>query len=103
MKLNVHPPSESNCSCGTWLDHWNKFSGQPAQLLCPMLMCVEKNEIGAHVQKDNSPDKTIYILPLCKNHAQPGQSVTVNDFLPLVPTNLAETCAKPQSQPTSAA
>jgi hypothetical protein len=68
-----------------------------------MLMCVEKNEIGAHVQKDNSPDKAIYILPLCKTQAQPGQSVTVNDYLPLVSANLAETCAKPQSQPTSAA
>jgi hypothetical protein len=97
MKLNIETPSGPNCSCGSWLDHWNKFSGQPAQLLCPVLMCVEKNEVGAHVQKDSSPDKTTYILPLCKNHsAQAGQSIAVNDYLPLVSTNISETCAKPQ-------
>ncbi len=62
-------------------------------------MCVEKTEVGAHVQKADSPDKNTYILPICKNHStQTGQSITVNDYLPLVSTNVTETCAKPQSQ-----
>jgi hypothetical protein len=98
MKLNIETPSASNCSCGSWFDHWNKLSGQPAPLLCPVLMCVEKTEVGAYVQKDSSPDKHTYILPLCKSHSsQAGQSIAVNDYLPLISTNLAETCAKPQS------
>jgi hypothetical protein len=98
MKLNIAAPSGTTCSCGSWLNHWNKFSGQSAPILCPVLMCVDKTEVGAHVQKDGNADLASYILPLCKNHsAQAGQSITVNDYLPLVSTNVDETCAKPQT------
>ncbi len=96
MKLNVQAPTGSTCACGNWLDHWNKFSGQSAPLLCPMIMCVEKTEVGAHVRKDDNADKTVYIVPLCTKHgSQAGETVAVNDYLPLVSTNLTETCAKP--------
>jgi hypothetical protein len=61
-------------------------------------MCVEKNEVGAHVQKDGNADQASYILPVCKNHSsQIGQSITVNDYLPLVSTNVSETCGKSQT------
>lgn len=98
MKLIVNNPDSSNCACGTWLDHWNKFSGQAAPVHCPLLMCVEKTEVGAHVHKEGSAGKT-YILPLCKRHAsQPGETIVVNDYLPLVSANVTETCAKPQGE-----
>lgn len=97
MKLIVDEAIDSNCSCGTWLDHWHKFSGQTAPLHCPLLMCVEKTEVGARVHKESGSDKTAYILPLCKQHAaKPGETIVVNDYLPLVSANVAETCAKPQ-------
>jgi hypothetical protein len=103
MKLKIEKPGDSTCSCGSWLNHWNAFSSQTMSALCPVLMCVEKNEVGAHVQKEGA-DKTLYILPLCQRHAaQAGEIITVNDYLPLVTTNVTETCAKEKStaQPAS--
>ena len=97
MKLTIAAPSGSNCSCGSWLDHWNKFSGQPAAFLCPATMCVDKTEVGAHVQKEGDGSKPAYIIPVCKNHAsQIGQTITVNDYIPLVSTDISETCGKPE-------
>ena len=99
MKLTVDTPDTSNCACGTWLDHWNKFSGQAAPHHCPLLMCVDPTEVGAHVRKEGVADNTTYILPLCKRHAsQPGETIVVNDYLPLVSANVTETCAKPQTE-----
>lgn len=103
MKLKIEKPSDKTCLCGSWLNHWNAFSNQPMAALCPVLMCVEKNEVGAHVQKEGA-DKNLYILPLCQRHAaQAGEIITVNDYLPLVTTNVSETCAKPTpaEQPAS--
>jgi hypothetical protein len=99
MKLIVQDPNGSTCSCGTWLDHYNKFSKQAAQVHCPLLMCVEKADIGGHVKKESGADSTTYILPLCKRHAsQPGEVIVVNDYLPLVPASVTETCANPQAE-----
>ena|SRR5579864_6931953 len=99
MKLIVQNPDGSTCSCGSWLDHYNKFAKQPAAVHCPLLMCVDRAEVGAHVQKEAGADKTTYILPLCKRHAsQAGEVIVVNDYLPLVSANVTETCAKPQSE-----
>lgn len=102
MKLIVQNPNGSTCSCGTWLDHWNKFSGQTVPVHCPLLMCVERAEIGAHVRKEGGADNTTYILPLCKRHtSQPGETIVVNDYLKLVSANITETCAKPQQTSTA--
>ena len=104
MKLIVQDSKGSNCSCGTWLDHYNKFSKQAAQVHCPLLMCVEKADVGGHVRKEGGADNTTYILPLCQRHAsQPGEIIVVNDYLPLVSANVSETCAKPQAESTDKA
>ena len=98
MKLTIQAPSGPNCACGTWLDHWKKFSGQSAPVLCPAFMCVDKIEVGVPVQKEGATGQSTYILPVCKRHSsQPGESTTVNDYFPLVSTNVSETCAKPQT------
>jgi hypothetical protein len=98
MKLIIQAPNESNCACGSWLDHWKKFSGQPAPVLCPGFMCVDKIEVGVPVQKEGGTDKNAYIALVCKRHSsQIGESITANDYFPLVSTNISETCGKPQS------
>src|SRR5580698_7009283 len=103
MKLIVENSNGSTCACGTWLDHWNKFSGQTAPVHCPLLMCVDKTEVGAHVHKEGGPDNATYILPLCARHAsQPGETIVVNDYLMLVSASVNETCAKPQPTESTA-
>jgi hypothetical protein len=104
MKLIVETPDPSNCTCGSWLEHWNKFSDQAAQVHCPLLMCVDPAEVGAHVRKEGVADNSTYILPLCKRHAaQAGEIIVVNDYLPLVSANVTETCAKPKAEATGQA
>jgi hypothetical protein len=94
MKLNnINGTSAPACSCGSWLEHWTKFSGQSIPVLCPAFMCMEKIEAGAHVQKDGTEEW--YIVPLCKNHsAKTGESISVNDYFPLVSADVSATCGK---------
>jgi hypothetical protein len=67
MKVkNVAGTSEKACKCGSWLDHWKKFSKQAVPAYCPAKDCLNKELVGAHVQKDSSSDKSSYICPsLC--------------------------------------
>ena len=69
MKItNINGTSDTNCKCGSWLNHWINYSRQNLPTYCPVLGCSEKPELGAHVQKANSYDRKWYIIPLCKTH-----------------------------------
>lgn len=62
MKVtNINGTSENSCSCGSWLKHWENFNktGQKSPNICPA--CNSSYvEVGAHVQKYGSPDKSWY-------------------------------------------
>ena len=96
MKVtNINGTSDNTCKCGSWLDHWKKFSQQALPTHCPEKSCIEKPELGAHVQKHGSSDSNWYILPLCKKHnAQSGGTLEVSDYVALAPANVKETCGK---------
>lgn len=65
MKVkNINGTSDNECTCGSWLEHWKKFSGQPVPILCPEERCNIKPEVGAFVQKDSATDNSWYIVPL---------------------------------------
>ena len=95
MKVkNVNGTSENVCKCGSWLNHWKKFSGQ-SRTYCPVVSCLEKIEVGAHVQKDSTTDSSWYIIPLCKKHnAETGKSLDISDVVVLVSANVSKTCSK---------
>ena len=89
---NINGTSDNKCKCLTWLDHWKKYSGRGIPTYCPTKECMEKSEVGAHVQKEDINDNSWYIIPLCKKcNAKKGQSLTVSDT-PLVSANVKETC-----------
>jgi hypothetical protein len=93
MKLkNVPNTSGKTCACGTWLDHWKKFSKQTPPTYCPADGCLEKAEVGAHVQKDG--DNSTYIVPLCKKHNADTGTFVVPDYTALVSANVSQTCGK---------
>jgi hypothetical protein len=96
MKLNnINGTSANTCGCGSWLEHWKKYSGQSLPNYCPDSTCVGKPEVGAHVQKDSSFDRSWYIVPLCtKCNAKTGQSLNISDSIKLVSANVSETCGK---------
>ena len=95
MKItNIDGTTQNTCSCGSWLDHWKKFSGQSI-MYCPVEFCLEKDLVGAHVQKVSLTDHKWYIIPLCQRHnAEKAKSLTVSDSYRLVSANISETCGK---------
>jgi len=95
MKVNnVNGTSDSSCKCGSWLDHWKKFGGGSVPTYCPVEQCLEKDLVGAHVQKDSSTDKSWYIVPLCKKHnGETGKSLQIAAYA-LVSANVSQTCGK---------
>lgn len=93
--VNINGTTQNTCSCGSWLNHWKKFSGQELPAYCPEERCPQKPEVGAHVQMDSSIDSSWYIIPLCKTHnAETGRALTVNDSVSLVSANVGKTCGR---------
>jgi len=90
---NINGTSDTTCACGSWLKHWEKFSGQSV-IYCPAGKCMKKDLVGAHVQKSNSSDDKWYIYPLCSAHNQSTGELEVSDTYKLVIANKKETCEK---------
>jgi hypothetical protein len=89
---NINGTSGLKCKCGSWLDHWKKFSGQKVNY-CVEVNCREKEVLGAHVQKSGIYyDDAWYIVPLCAKHNQATASLQISDAVKLVPANKALTC-----------
>lgn len=96
MKLkNINGTHDTNCACGSWLKHWEKFSGQSIKY-CPVSspFCLNTDLVGAHVQKADGSDNKWYILPLCSVHNQSKGTLEVPDCWPLASANKKETCQK---------
>jgi len=96
MKVNnINGTSDNTCKCGSWLDHWKKFSGQSLPSYCSEKTCTGKPEVGAHVQKDGSTDTAWYIVPFCAKHnSETGKSLEIVDSVKLASANVSQTCGK---------
>lgn len=94
---NINGTSENTtqCKCGSWINHWKKYNGgQSVPTYCPETSCLEKELIGAHVQKANSTDKDWYIVPLCQKHNKSKEDLVITDSVNLAPANKSKTCDK---------
>lgn len=95
MKVNnVNGTSQNASKCGSWLDHWKRFSGQAIPSYCAEKICTKPPAVGAHVQKDSSTDKGWYIAPLCNDHNRTSKSLELVDSTTLVSANVSQTCGK---------
>ena len=96
MKVrNINGTSDTNCACGSWLQHWKNFSGEPVGSYCKEVKCNKPPEVGAHVQKEDTSDSRWYIVPLCKDHNNMrGETIEVMSGTKLVSANKKETCEK---------
>ncbi len=88
---NINGTPASKCKCGSWLDHWDKFSGLQTGT-CRVVGCNTSAEVGAHVQRAGSSDW--YIIPVCKTHNACTEVLKVNDLTTFISANVQETCAK---------
>lgn len=96
MKVrNINGTTPHACRCGSWLDHWKRFSGRYSTPQCSKLFCYKMAEVGAHVQKDSDLDRNWYIVPLCRQHnALTNQSIDIWDDVQLIHANVSDTCGK---------
>ncbi len=96
MKVkNINGTSDNTCKCGSWLEHWENYSGQSLPPYCTVLTCYEKPEVGAHVQKEGTTDSGWYIVPMCKAHnGETGKTLQIRDATKLASANVSETCGK---------
>ncbi len=94
MKVkNINGTWGNTCRCGSWLNHWKNFSGQKLATYCSEENCFQKPEKGAHVQKSDSPERSWYIIPLCKFHDRGmGRSLSIRDTVNLVSADVTNTC-----------
>ncbi len=92
MKVkNINGTSQNNCKCGSWLKHWEKFSGRKAYS-CSAEGCYGIEIVGAHVQKDSLYDSNWYIVPFCYSHNRSVNKVELKIGVELVSANKEETC-----------
>lgn len=96
MKVkNLNGTSQTTCKCGSWLKHWESFSGKKAPKYCVVNNCLSTDLVGAHVQRDSYADKSWYIIPICKScNGKHGQDLTISDSTTLVSANKSKTCDK---------
>jgi hypothetical protein len=96
MKVNnINGTSQNTCKCDSWLNHWKNFSGQVLPKWCSEEKCIQKPEVGAHVQKDSFTDSNWYIVPFCYTHnGETGKSLEIVGSVKLVSANVSETCGK---------
>lgn len=92
---NINGTSDNKCKCGSWLEHWKKFSREK-QLpsYCSEKSCDQKPEDGAHVQKESLSDCDWYIVPLCVEHNRKDKSLEIKDTVEFVSANVDQTCGR---------
>lgn len=90
--LNISPGHI--CTCGSWLEHWNKFSKFGFMTdYCSVLDCKEPHKIGGHVQIAGSSNIHGYLIPLCHLHNRAyGHTFDIYNTIELVPADISNTC-----------
>ncbi len=67
----------------SWKDYWMSVKGYwPSK--CAAYRCNHSADVGGHVIKVNSLDKSWYIVPICYLHNNSGESFYVDESM-LVP------------------
>lgn len=83
---NLNGTSDNRVPYGydSWLDFWEKKSGKKAK---ECAHCSNGAQVGAHVQKADSNDRSWHIVPLCCrcNCKSSSEEFTVYDVL--IPVN----------------
>lgn len=95
MKVkNINGTSQTSCTCGSWLQHWENFSGQSKPRYCTVKSCMKIDLVGVPVQKADGSDEKWYIFPMCSTHSHARGTLEVSDHFNLVPAARQEVLSK---------
>jgi hypothetical protein len=92
--VNLGGTSELTCVCGSWLDHWKKFSAQTVRR-CTVKKCSGSELVGAHVRLAGTNDPAI--CPICKSCNNQTGFLDVEDNVVLVSAIVRQTCGRRSS------
>ena len=82
------------CKCGSWIKHWEKFSGKTRDK-CSVVGCTEAAMEGAHIKIVNGTINSWYIMPVCESHNPPtNKKATVKSNTVFVPVRKDWACEK---------
>lgn len=84
----------TTCACGSWLNHWKRFSRRSLPVFCPVDGCMYPVSVGAHVQMADTNQLDWYIAPLCSAHSHSKEVLDYLSWCPLVPVGKQETCER---------
>lgn len=98
LVINKYNPEEL-CPCGSWLDHWKKFSKKSPPTKCPVKGCDNKPWLAIQVQIGgqfhSSTGLSLRIIPICEDHAnEVGNELDIHGETAFVSANLADACEK---------
>lgn len=88
---NVIESDERKCTCGSWKEHWKKFSIKNWPSECSVKGCGRNADLGAHVHVVG--EKKEWIVPMCidcNNDWNKKFQLKANTIL--VSANKSETC-----------
>lgn len=93
---NANGTAGKSCGCGSWLQHWEKFSKKKSAK-CSVHGCNQQAAVGAHITRpraENDAYKTApYIVPMCASHnGQHGNTFDSKEGVTFVWANVTETC-----------
>ncbi len=81
-----------SCACGSWKNHWIKFSGKTWPAKCSVSGCSNEPTLGAHVYNSNVNGEKI--VPMCDSCNKLSGEFSLRDGTILVSANQSETCGK---------
>ena len=87
---NKKGTGDRSCSCGTWKDHWLKYSNKSWPSNCSVRGCTNSPTLGAHIY--NSAVAGEKIIPMCSSCNGLDSKFDLNADVTLVSANKAETC-----------
>jgi len=94
---NQKGTAERSCGCGSWLDHWKRYTKSTGTPLCVVQNCNERATVGAHVELSRVDELKgqSYIAPMCASHnGQHGAELKSKPEVKLARGNVKETCGK---------
>jgi hypothetical protein len=74
--INLKGTAWKNCSCGSWINHWENFSEENANK-CSIKGCNKSSVLGAHIKlygitatskDDEDLSNKHFIVPMCNSH-----------------------------------
>ncbi|MBN2238392.1 MAG: hypothetical protein JW712_01350 [Dehalococcoidales bacterium] len=84
MKLKVVNGASQPEGCNSWLEYWEKYSGQSRPHFCTVKGCMKIDMVAVCVKKADGSDDEVYVYPMCSTHSKTEGVLDVADNFNLV-------------------